>query len=342
WDKRRVQETSSALLVSADIPSENFVVNVFATKGKAAPVLQVWDAKVKERKVIPVPLIPLTPEEEKQAIAEENAAAAEEDSEFEVEVVGEEVTTIGGQGTDESEESLKIASLTEEGMESNKPVEKGVGGVAPEVSDGSAEEEVRASFSTSGLSAKADVKIRPFEQVVVVGESMKLTLANDGLGKGQVVFQVYEERLGQVGKTSTNFLNVNPSLVDLSPGDQQTVTLSFIRPSLDGERIFRVYAMDKNAEGKRVGSARIFLQPVDGVARVAWTRDETAITFTNKGNITSKFIDVEICEQACTPVKDIYLYPDGEFVLNISKDASLKLTQVVGGNRRSGTIPKLS
>jgi hypothetical protein len=78
------------------------------------------------------------------------------------------------------------------------------------------------------------------------------------------------------------------------------------------------------------------------VARVAWNRDEKGITFQNSGNITSKFIEIEVCEDACQPREDIYLYPGEEYFLTVSKDASLTLTQVVGANRRTGTIPKFA
>ncbi|MCI5066773.1 hypothetical protein MRY87_13715 [bacterium] len=303
WKERRLRETSSVLVISSEVTRKQFAVEAFASKGPTAPVMQIWNADVKERKVIPIVRVPLT-EEELRAEALADEPVLEEDG------MPAEESRVG---------EAPALPIEEDGVKAHLDGDKGI---------------------------SAEIQVLPAEQTVLVGEPIAITLLNEGLGTGELKFQVFEEEAGKRKAMASDLLQVFPPLVELTGGEKGEVQATFSRSSLPEEQVFQVVVFDRSHVDQRgglseVGVARIFLQPPGGTARVAWTRDASGITFSNSGNITSIFTGIEVCSDRCEQRKDLYLYPNEERILRAPPEAQIRLTQVVGENRRSGTIPAL-
>ena len=129
------------------------------------------------------------------------------------------------------------------------------------------------------------------------------------------------------------------------PGDNISVAVGYIRPNVKVEKPYKLVlkARDKEAVLRPTGSAvRVLVQPLDGTAKVSWARDETEVLFTNKGNITSRFSSVEVCDEQCKPAADIVVPTNGTAALSASAAASVKLVQIVGDNSQEGVIPPVA
>lgn len=352
WEAKRIQEGSSSLIISARIHQEHFEINAYVSKGANPPTMRVWDAKVKSRKVIPVPLIPLSDEElgELEKVEKEEVKPAEGEDSKETLQENEAPSELLAEQANEDEELAQDQAVEVGARDST---ELSLAEEALLLSKGDASEEAEKEVSPLAAldkefvpvtvdSVESDVSLIPREVVAIIDEPMTVKLSNLGLSKISVTFSSKEEKGRKaVQLVSSKEVRFAPEAVELLPMEDATIALHLSDKTLKEERIFQVIATDASNAERVVATSRVFIQPKDGIAKVAWNRTDEGITFLNSGNISSKFVDISVCAPQCKNSKDLYLYPGVESFLSVPPHAEIRLTQVVGSNKREGVIPRL-
>ncbi|MCB0319959.1 MAG: hypothetical protein KDD60_03475 [Bdellovibrionales bacterium] len=183
------------------------------------------------------------------------------------------------------------------------------------------------------------------ELVFVPPSTGEVVVRNDGERELFVEFKIHEDGASEKSPSATELL-VDPYEFLLPPnGGETKVRLNFIRANLAREQRYKLTLVAKGNDERESSVLQdplmVLVQPVDGKARVAWSRDEKGILFRNEGNISSQFVNIRLCKDQCSEAPDLLVSPNSEQLLSVPQDHSVELTQVVGKNRQSGKIPPL-
>lgn len=134
----------------------------------------------------------------------------------------------------------------------------------------------------------------------------------------------------------------NPEKLTLKPNQKKSIIVRVKDKSVNVESLHKVgiyLDFDGQSPLEPIRSFNAYVQPASGTASVSWLREDRGIRFVNRGDITTVFRDIKICNPSCYASSDIVLEPNKEYLLKASKTSSVILEQNVGNNKQSGVIP---
>ena len=153
-----------------------------------------------------------------------------------------------------------------------------------------------------------------------------------------------------VSKTDTLF--VVPSEFSLSPRSQRTVRFA-IKERPEAEKTYKVIfrptlinaESDNNSKIKVITSTSVMtiVNPPEAKDNLSWTREETRIIFTNKGNTNLVLRQTKNCTQTIEcQIPGQRLWAGDKWILNLPKelqDQDITLEYRTLGNIREVTVP---